>query len=378
MIATASPPVQVPFVDLQAQQHTIDQDVRQVLSTLLGNSRFIMGKPVTEFEQAYGQYCGVHHTIGVANGTDALTLALKAVGVGAGDQVITAANSFVATAEAIVHAGATPVFVDIDPDTYTLDYNQLESRINDTTKAIIPVHLYGQPAEMGPIVAIARKHGLYIIEDCAQAHGSSYNEQKVGSIGHAGCFSFFPSKNLGAYGDAGAVTTNDDAIALKLRKLRDHGGIEKYQHDLIGFNSRLDTIHASVLSIKLKHLDKWNQRRQELATCYRELLSDVRGVILPFESHSKTHVYHLYVIRVQADSRDDLQAYLANRGISTGIHYPKPIHLTPAFSSYGYAAGDFPIAESCARQVLSLPMYPELQRQQIEYVAHEIRRFMAQ
>ena len=378
MIANESSPVQVPFVNLQAQQQTIDQEVREALNTLLANSRFIIGMPVTEFEQAYAQYCGVRHAIGVANGTDALTLALKAVGVGPGDQVITAANSFVATAEAIVHAGATPVFVDIDPETYTLDYNQLESQISDTTKAIIPVHLYGQPADMDPIVMIARKHKLYIIEDCAQAHGSTYKGRKVGSIGDASCFSFFPSKNLGAYGDAGAVTTNDDDIALTLRKLRDHGGIEKYQHDLVGFNSRLDTIQAAVLSIKLKHLDKWNQQRQEHAACYDELLSDVKGIMLPCESQKNTHVYHLYVIRVEAEARDKLQAYLARCGISSGIHYPKPIHLTPAFAGYGYAAGDFPISESCARQVLSLPMYPELQRQQLEYVAHQVGRFMGQ
>src|SRR5262249_27937992 len=305
---------------------------------------------------------------------DALTLALKALGIGPGDEVITAANSFVATAEAIVHAGARPVFVDINPQTYNIDTGQIEAHITPRTKAVIPVHLYGQPVDMDSILQIAEKHKLYVIEDAAQAHGAQYKGHRVGSLGHAACFSFYPSKNLGACGDAGAVVTNDDQVALAVRKLRDHGGIEKYQHDLAGYNSRLDTLQAAALSLKLKYLDEWNQRRRAHALLYNELLAQIPGIVTPKVLEGATHVYHLYVVRVEWGERDNLQQSLHECGVQTGIHYPKPLSsLQPFIDS---RATPFPMAEESARKILSLPLYPELERGQIEYVAEQIANYM--
>lgn len=366
----------VPFVDLRVQYRALQAEIRWKLDEVLTSSAFILGTPLREFEEAFAHFCNVRHAVGVANGTDALTLALKALGIGPGDEVITAVNTFIATAEAIVHAGATPVFVDCDPHTYNIDLRRIETKITPRTKAIIPVHLYGQPADMDPVLAIAKKHRLYVIEDAAQAHGTLYKGRKAGSIGHVACFSFYPAKNLGAYGDAGAVVANDDRIALTVRKLRDHGGVEKYQHDLVGYNSRLDALQAAVLLVKLKYLDNWNRRRQENAQLYNKLLSKIPGIVTPCVLDGATHVYHLYVIRVEQGSRDELQRYLKERGIETGIHYPRPLHLTPAFSHLGYQAGDFPVAERYSRQILSVPMYPELTREEIAYVAQEIERFM--
>jgi len=368
--------VLVPFVDLKAQYRIIHKEISPKVDDLLTSGSYILGAPLLEFEEAYARYCGVSHAIGVANGTDALILALKALNIHPGDEVITAANTFVATAEAIVHAGARPLLVDIDPQTYTIDVTRIAARITNKTKAIIPVHLYGQPADMDPIMEIANRHGLYVIEDAAQAHGAIYKGRKTGSIGHAACFSFYPTKNLGACGDAGSVVTNDEQIALTLRKLRDHGSTEKYQHDLIGYNSRLDTLQASVLLLKLKYLDDWNRARMEHARLYDELLSKISGIVTPNFPGDNSHVYHLYVIRVQKNSRDRLLKYLKGRGIVTGIHYPQPIHLTRAFAFLEYGVTDFPIAESYAQEILSLPMYPELSREQLHYVAHEIEWFM--
>lgn len=367
--------MRVPFVDLKVQYEAIREELEREFQKVFEKTAFIMGPALAEFEEAFARYCRVKHAIGVANGTDALLLALKALGIGPGDEVITAVNTFIATAEAIVHAGATPVFVDCDPQTYNINVKQLEAKITPRTKAIIPVHLYGQPADMDPILELAKNRGLYVIEDAAQAHGATYRGRKAGSMSQIACFSFYPAKNLGAYGDAGAVVTNDDAIALTVRKLRDHGGVEKYQHDLVGYNSRLDTLQAAVLLVKLKYLDAWNRRRQENAQLYDALLAEVPGIVTPNVLEGATHVYHLYVIRVERGSRDELQRFLRERGVHTGVHYPRPLHLTPAFGYLGYRMGDFPVAERYASQILSLPMYPELTREQIEYVVECIDEY---
>jgi dTDP-4-amino-4,6-dideoxygalactose transaminase len=361
-------------MNLKAQYPTLQEELQKNWTEILQSSAFTLGPQVQQFERAFAAFCEARHTIGVANGTDALTLALTASGVGPGDEVITAVNSFVATAEAIVHAGARPVFVDIDPWTYNIEAEQIEACITSRTKAVIPVHLYGQPVDMDPILEIAEKYGLVVIEDAAQAHGARYKGRRVGSLGHAACFSFYPSKNLGAYGDVGAVVTNDDRIALLVRKLRDHGGIEKYQHDLVGYNSRPDTMQAAVLLVKLKHLDRWNQRRQEHAFLYNELLAHIPGIFTPTIGEQATHVYHLYVIRVEQGSREELRQYLHERGVQTGIHYPQPIHLTQAFA--GSQKSTFPVAEEYAHKILSLPMYPELEADQIKYVTEQISIYM--
>jgi len=366
--------VKVPFMNLKAQYPTLQEELQQNWTEILQSSAFILGPQVQQFERAFAAFCEAKHAIGVANGTDALTLALIASGVGPDDEVITAVNSFVATAEAIVHAGARPVFVDIDPQTYNIDIRQIEACITLRTKALIPVHLYGRPADMDPILEIAERHKLAVIEDAAQAHGARYKGRRVGSLGHAASFSFYPSKNLGAYGDAGAVVTNDDRIALLVRKLRDHGGIEKYQHDLVGYNSRPDTIQAAVLLAKLKHLDTWNRRRQEHAFLYNELLSQIPGIVIPTVGEQSTHVYHLYVIRVERGSREELRQHLHERGAQTGIHYPQPIHLTQAFA--GSQKSTFPVAEEYACKILSLPMYPELEADQIKYVTEQISIYL--
>lgn len=373
---TTASATRVLLVDLRAQYAKIREEIEAGVHRVLQNADFIMGSEVRSFEQEFATYLGVKHVIGVANGTDALLLSLKALAIGPGDDVIVPANTFVATAEAVIHAGAHPVFVDINSETYTIDVEQIEGRITPRTKAIIPVHLYGQPAEMRRILEIAETHRLYVIEDAAQAHGVAYRGRKVGSWGHMACFSFYPSKNLGAYGDAGAVATNDDQIALVVRKLRDHGGTEKYVHDCVGYNSRLDTLQAAVLLVKLKHLDKWNDMRRGNAQIYNELLSEVPGIVLPAALERAGHVYYLYVIRVDRGSRDGLRQYLEEQGIRTGIHYPTPVHLTPALGHLGHRNGEFPVAERCAGKILSLPMYPELERRQIEYVADHIRSYI--
>ena len=366
----------VPFLDLPAQYADLKEELRPHLDRVLDTSAYILGPYAEQFEQAFAEFLGVRHVVGVANGTDALLLALKALGVGAGDEVITAANSFVATAEAIAHCGARPVFVDVEPDTYTIDVRQVEANLTPRTKAIIPVHLYGQPADMSSLGALARKRSIPILEDAAQAHGACFDEQRVGGFGAAACFSFYPGKNLGAYGDAGAVATNRDDLALTLRKLRDHGSAKKYEHDLIGFNSRLDGLQAAVLLVKLKRLGQWNERRRTHAELYSKLLSGVPGLTAPTTRPGATHVFHLYVIRVPAAQRDRLREFLHARGVATGIHYPVPLHVTPAFAALGYRSGTLPVSEDYARTVLSLPMFPELRREQIEYVAEQVTTYM--
>ncbi len=369
--------VRVPFVDLRAQHAGIRRDVEQAVRRVFDDTDFILGGEVAAFEREFAEYLGARHVIGVANGTDALLLSLKALGVGPGDEVITAANTFIATAEAIVHAGARPVFVDTDPHMYTIDVKQIEARITPLTKAIIPVHLYGQPADLAPIMELAKTRGLHVVEDAAQAHGAVYRGRRVGTWGHLACFSFYPAKNLGAYGDAGAVATNDERLALTVRKLSNHGGTEKYQHDLIGYNSRLDTVQAAVLRLKLRHLDTWNRMRQEHARLYDRLLGGVAGAVTPSVADGASHVYHLYVIRVGQGRREALRQYLHDRGVHTGIHYPQPLHRTTPFRRAPYVHQSFPVAESYADAILSLPMYAELEREQIEYVAEQVRHFLA-
>ena len=368
--------VKVPFVDLKTQYTKIREEIEAKVHQVLEDTTFILGPEVTQFEQEFASFLCAKHVAGVANGTDALLLTLKALGIRSGDDVIIPANTFVATAEAIVHASARPVLADINPQTYNIDVEQIEGHITSRTKAIIPVHLYGQPADLGPIQAIAEHYGLHVIEDAAQAHGAEYRGQRVGSLGHAACFSFYPSKNLGACGDAGAVVTNDDQLARTVRKLRDHGSSDKYRHDLVGYNSRLDTLQAAVLLIKLRHLDEWNQTRRENAQLYDELLSEIPGIVAPTIVERTRHVYHLYVVRVEIGTRDELRQYLQARGIQTGIHYPMPLHLTAAFRHWQYEENHFPVAERCAKQILSLPMYPELERKQIKYVAEQIFNYM--
>jgi dTDP-4-amino-4,6-dideoxygalactose transaminase len=374
-MAESKTAVQVPFVDLKAQSRLIREELLPRWESILDNAGFILGPYVQEFESAFSTYCGARHAVGVANGTDALVLALRAFEIGPGDEVITAVNSFIATAEAIALTGATPVFADVDPAAYTIDPDHVRSLLSPRTRAIIPVHLYGQTADMDPIMALAAEHRLAVIEDAAQAQGAEYKGRKAGSLGHAACFSFYPSKNLGACGDAGAVVTSDDAIALRLRKLRDHGGVKKYQHELIGYNSRMDGLQGAALALKLPHLDEWNRRRRCHAALYDLLLGDVPGIVIPFVREECVPIYHLYVIRVEQGSRDELASFLLERGVQTGIHYPQPIALTEAFVGLGYH--DFPVACRYASQILSLPMYPEMEERQVRYVAESVAGFMA-
>jgi dTDP-4-amino-4,6-dideoxygalactose transaminase len=361
-------------MELKDEHRALREELRKVWDEALDTGAFVGGARVETFEKAFSEFCEVKCAVGVGNGTDALVLALRALGIGKGDEVITAANSFVATAEAIVHAGATPVFVDIDSDTYNIDVHRIEDHITPRTRAIIPVHLYGQPADMHPVLEIARRHGLRVIEDAAQAHGARYHGRRAGSMGDAACFSFYPAKNLGACGDAGAVVTNDAKVADAIRMLRDHGSPRKYEHDVIGYNSRLDSLQAAVLQIKLRYLERRNEVRRRHARTYSELLSPVTGIVSPFVQDGVDSVYHLYVIRIEKGSRSGLQEHLKGYGVQTGIHYPTPIHRTPAFA--GFNSAGCPVAEKHAERILSLPMYPEMKMDQMEYIADLLADYM--
>lgn len=363
----------IPLVDLQAQYRAIQPEIDAAISRVISNTSFILGKEVSFFEEAFADYCKTKYAIGTSSGTSALHLALLACNVKPGDEVITTPHTFIATAEAIIHAGATPVFVDIDLDTYNLDPQQVEAAITTKTKVIMPVHLYGQPADMEPILEIAKRHNLMVVEDAAQAHGADYKGKRVGSIGDVACFSFYPGKNLGAYGDGGAVVTNNQEIAQQVHKLRNHGRQEKYKHDMIGYGYRLDALQAAVLKVKLAYMETWTQQRRENASHYRQLLADL-DLVLPLEPSYSKSVYHLFVVRTR--QREQLLQHLRSRGIYAGIHYPIPLHLQPAFTFLGYQKGDFPNSEQAAEEVLSLPMYPELSRNQIERVASTIQDFI--
>lgn len=364
----------VPLIDLRSEHRSLRRELLKAWEEALDSASFIGGAAVEQFEGAFADFCEARHAVGVGNGTDALILALKAVGVREGDDVILPTNSFVATAEAVVHAGANPLFVDVNPDTYNIDVEQIPRRMTRHTKAIIAVHLYGQPADMDPILEIARSRGLRVIEDSAQAHGARYRGRRAGSLGHVACFSFYPAKNLGACGDGGAIVTSDDEIAERVRQLRDHGGTKKYQHDVVGYNSRLDGLQAAALLLKLRHLDTRNSMRRRHAQVYNELLSEVESVTTPLEAEGVEGVFHLYVIRVDKESRSSLQSHLTENGVQTGIHYPCPIHRTPAFARF--SATDCPVAEEYAESILSLPMYPEMEEHQLQYVCSLITQYM--
>jgi dTDP-4-amino-4,6-dideoxygalactose transaminase len=374
--------MKVPFLDLKAQYKQIESEVVTAITETMAAGMFIGGPQVTGFEEEFAAFCGSRYCIGVGSGTDALRFALMAAGIGQGDTVVTVPNTFIATTEAISQVGATPIFVDIDPQTYNMDpqkladllkNNKQQSTHNNHAKGVIPVHLYGQTADMDPILGIARQCGLVVIEDACQAHGASYKKRKAGSMCAAGCFSFYPGKNLGAFGEAGAIVTRDEEMAQKMRMIRDHGQARKYFHDLEGYNGRLDAIQAAVLRIKLKRLQDWNQSRRKNAALYTKRLQDVPGIKLPVEAGFAESVYHLYVIL--ADNRDGLQRFLSEKGIATGLHYPLPLHLQKAYAHLGYTKGDFPVAENAAERLLSLPMYPELTAEQIDYVCSSIKEF---
>lgn len=368
--------MRVPFLDLKAQYESIRNEIAVALQQVLDNTAFAGGPFVEKFEKDYASFCKCEFAIGVGSGTTALWLALSGLGIGQGDEVITTPNTFIATAEAISFCGAKPAFVDVEEQTYNMNLDLLEDAITPKTKAIIPVHLYGQMVDMDRIMQIARAHGLFVVEDACQAHGAEYNGQRAGSIGDAGCFSFYPGKNLGAYGEAGAVVTNDAELAEKIRVLRDHGQARKYFHSMIGWNARMDGFQGAVLSVKLKHLPAWNDARKRNARLYDELLADADDVITPVEVDRAGHVYHVYAIRTK--DRDALINYLAEKNVYCGIHYPMPIHLQNAYSFLGKGKGSFPVAEKCAEQLVSLPMFPELSKEQIEYVVRETKHFIAQ
>ncbi|MCA1629197.1 MAG: DegT/DnrJ/EryC1/StrS family aminotransferase [Acidobacteria bacterium] len=364
----------VPFVDLQAQYRTIKGEIDAAIARVIESSSFVLGREVEAFEAAFAGYVGARFCVGVSNGTAAIQIALQACGVGAGDEVIVPANTFFASAEAVSTAGATPRFVDADPASYNIDPARIEAAITERTRAILPVHLYGQSADLDPIFEIAARHNLIVIEDAAQAHGARYKGRRVGALARAGCFSFYPGKNLGAYGEGGAVVTDDREIARLARMLRDHGSERKYHHDIVGYNFRMEGIQGAVLAAKLPHLDNWNELRRRHAARYDELLAN-SGLTLPREEAYARHVYHLYV--VLSDARDELQKSLAGAGVQTGIHYPVPVHLQPAYASLGHLPGDFPESERQAARVLSLPMFPELTGGQLARVAEAVNEVVA-
>jgi dTDP-4-amino-4,6-dideoxygalactose transaminase len=375
----------IPLVDLKSQYESIKDEINSVISEVVSKSAFIGGPFVKNFESAFAEYCNVKHCIGVGNGTDALFIALKILGVGEGDEVIVPANSFIATSEAVTLTGARVAFIDINPKTYNMDPDKLEdylkkrltphaSRLTPQPKAVLPVHLYGQPADMDPILDIAKKYNLKVIEDAAQAHGAVYKGSQIGSIGDMACFSFYPGKNLGAYGDAGAIVTNNDKLALKARMFANHGRIDKYDHEIEGVNSRLDGLQAAILEVKLRHLPQWTENRRRNAYLYNEYLRET-DLVTPIELDDVKAVYHLYVVRVKKELRQVLQEYLKAKGISTGIHYPIALPNLKAYSYLNYNRNDFPEATEASQEILSLPMYPELEENQIRYIAEAIKEF---
>ncbi|HWB01640.1 MAG TPA: DegT/DnrJ/EryC1/StrS family aminotransferase [Verrucomicrobiales bacterium] len=367
--------MRVPFLDLNAHHAPHMGEFEAAIRSVITSGAFAGGPFVAGFEEDFAAYCQCKEALGVGSGTEALWLALLASGVGPGDEVITVPSTFMATAEAITYCGARPVFVDIEEQTYTMDPSLLEAAITPRTKAVIPVHLFGQTADMDPIIAIAKKHGLVVIEDACQAHGAEYKGRRAGSLTAAGCFSFYPGKNLGAFGEAGAIVTNDAELADKMRILRDHGQVKKYYHSMVGWNCRMDGIQGAVLRIKLRHLEKANEARRAHAASYCELLRDVEDIILPVEAKYARHVFHVFAIR--HSERDELMKALNADGIGCGIHYPVPVHLQECYKSLGYTVGDFPIAEKAASEFVSLPMYPELTQGQIEEVVRSVKNAVA-
>ncbi|HVV02313.1 MAG TPA: DegT/DnrJ/EryC1/StrS family aminotransferase [Verrucomicrobiae bacterium] len=363
--------MQVPFLDLRSQHEPLMGEFLDAFRQVAETSAFAGGPYVARFEEEFAAFCGARHALGVGSGTDSIWLSLLALGVGPGDEVITVPNSFMATAEAISLCGARPVFVDIDPETYTLNPALLEQAITLRTQAIIPVHIFGQMADMDAILRVARHYGMPVVEDACHAHGAEYKSRKVGTLGVAGCFSFYPGKNLGALGEAGAVTTDEAELCSKIQALRDHGQAAKYQHSTLGWNSRMDGIQAAILSVKLRRLTESNELRRKHAALYDKLLAEMPEVIRPVIAPYNQHVFHIYAIRVK--DRDAVMQRMAARGVKCGIHYPVPIHLQKAYGFLGLPPGSYPVAEQCAKEFLSLPMYPELRPEQIQFVVETLK-----
>ena len=367
--------MKVDVFSLKKQYEEIKDEIKVPMENVMRSGGFILGQDVGLFEQEFADYCGVKHGVGVNSGTDALFLACLACEIGKGDEVIVMPYTYIATTLAISMAGASPVFVDIEEKTYNIDASKIEKAITKKTKAILPVHLYGHPADMDPIMAIARKHKLKVIEDCAQAHGALYKDKKIGSFGDASCFSFYPTKNLGAFGDGGMVLTNSEEIKARLLLLRDYGRKGRYEHILKGYNSRLDTLQAAILRVKLKHLDEWDEKRRKNAHLYTKLFKENNiDLVLPYEADYAKHVYHLYPVRVK--DRKSVMEKLAEKGIWTLIHYPIPVHLQEAYKDLGHKKGDFPVSEKCCEEILSLPMYPELSEEDIRYVVASFKEIL--
>jgi len=363
----------IPFVDLKTQYKSIQGEIKEEIAKVLEQTNFILGEPVAKFESQFAEFCDSKYCIGVASGTDALHLALLTLNIGKDDEIITAANTFVATVLSISYVGAKPVLVDIDPKTYNIDLNKIEEKVTPNTKAIIPVHLYGRPVDMEKLITIADKYNLKIIEDACQAHGAVFNGKKVGTFGIMGCFSFYPGKNLGAYGDGGAIVTSDKDLYEKLKMMRNYGSPKKYHHDFIGYNSRLDTIQAVILNIKLKYLNNWNHKRLVNAEVYNKKLKGIGDLVLPYIDKTGLHVFHLYVVRTK--KRDELLKYLNDNGVQASIHYPIPIYSLDAYSHLGLKKDGFPVAEQFSKEILSLPMFPELTENQISRIADLMKKF---
>lgn len=372
--------MEIPLVDLKAQYNSIKQEIDEATQRVIEGGLFILGPEVKALEDEIAAFLGTKYALGVASGTDALQLALLACGIKPGDEVITTPFTFIATAEAITQCGATPVFADVEPKTYNIDPAQIEAKITEKTKAILPVHLYGQSADMAFILELASKYNLRVIEDCAQALGSEYKGKKVGSLGEAGCLSFFPSKVLGAYGDGGMVITNDPEIAEEVNVVRNHGCKQKYYHFTPGFNSRLDSLQAAVLRVKLRHLNQWIEQRRQKASLYSELLGDIEGIEPPYTAPYGYHIFNYYTIRLKNPkvNRDKLREYLNSQGVSSAIYYPLSLHLQEVYKSLGHKLGEFPESERAQEEVLSLPMYPELAEDQVEAIVAVIRTFIEQ
>jgi len=363
--------MKIPLTDLKSQYNSIKEDIDTAINEILDKTNFIMGDVVRNFEEKLSKFCNCKYAIGVSSGSSALFLALKAYGVKEGDEIITVPNSFIATAEAIIHCGAKPVFVDVDEKTMLIDVKKIEEKITKKTKAILPVHLYGQICDMDPIIEIAKKHNLIILEDAAQAIGAEYKEKNL-PIFETAIFSFFPAKNLGCYGDGGAVITNNKEVADKVAKLRDHGRINKYESDIIGYGERLDALQAAILNVKLKYLKEWTKKRRENAKIYDKLLNNI--IQVPYEEKNNKHVYYMYEIRIK--DREKLMAFLKENNIDTGIHYPIPLHLQQSLKFLGYKEGDFPVTEKLSKEILSLPIFPELKEENIKFICEKIKEFL--
>ena len=369
--------MKIPFLDLKIQYQSIKEEIDEAIQIVLENTAYVLGKPVTDFENAFAAVHNGKHCVGVSSGTDGNHMALWALDIGPCDEVIIPVNTFIATAWGVTLNGAKPVFVDCDPISYNIDPSKIEEAITEKTKAIIAVHLYGQAADMDPLKEIAEKNKLFLVEDAAQAHLGEYKGQKIGALSHASSFSFYPGKNLGAFGEAGAVMTNNDELADKFKMLRDHGAHQKYNHIMYGHNYRMEGIQGAVLGVKLKYLPVWTQNRRNVADRYNELLNGVDYIIKPHEMEYAKHVYHLYVIQVKGSGRDKLMAYLQDNGIASGLHYPIPLHLQPCFKDLDYKKGDFPVSEELAQNGLSLPIYPEMTEEQIIYITDTIKKFQS-